>query len=142
MAMSNYNVSDVESDEDLHAIKEALEGMTESHRMQTRVVILKHRSQVHRPENDCPCQHNPNCPYRQETERLKKLNKSWEYELRATKIRLDLLTEANEEMKTSINELKNMIVTNKDDSEKREREDRAKIMKLEQDIIDIKSKME
>jgi len=148
MSTKHRRNSDEDSDEDLHNIDQILSREMGSHKNRGPIVIVRRGNQVRgQDSSDCPCQHYPNCPYRQEAERLRKLNKSWELELRSTKIRLDVLTEDNEKMKKSIeksderiDELKNMINAIVTANEKRESEHREIIDKLQQDIIEIKHK--
>jgi hypothetical protein len=150
MSTKHRQATDEESDEDLHAIEQLISREMGSHKHQRPVVIVKRGNQVRRQDSsDCPCQHYPNCPYRQEAERLRKLNKSWEFELRSTKIRLDVLTEDNEKMKKlieksdeRIDELKSLVTALVEAGEKRESEHSDQISKLITDIAEIKRKID
>jgi len=110
--------------------------------------------------SQCPCAHNPSCPYRQDAERLKKLNKSWKLDVRANTIRLDVITADNEKLQKdnekiskTIEKLMGIITETKADgerreaeyrteSEKRDAEHRKEITQLQHEISTIKSKME
>jgi len=150
MSTKHRQATDEESDEDLHAIEQLLSQRMGSHKNPVVIVKRGKHSQVRRQDSsDCPCQHYPNCPYRLEAERLRKLNKSWELELRSTKIRLDVLTEDNEKMKKLIEKsderidgLKTMITELVEAGEKRESEHSEQIVKMIKDIAEIKRKME